>query len=110
MFKLHECQLSRSQAQIEVLMDDNLFPAYVSPKIRGRSSKIEDSRFPGPCDIQLTGVVGDAFIRELDSSQVTLRVVEKNDPRDDSEEHVVAKLTGDTLPTLQRILVRSSYL
>lgn len=44
-FKLHECKLSRSQAQIEVLMDDDVFPSYASPKIQGRSAKIEDSKF-----------------------------------------------------------------
>lgn len=44
-FKLHECKLSRSEAQIEVLMDDDLFPSYASPKIRGRSAKIEESEY-----------------------------------------------------------------
>lgn len=52
----------------------------------------------------LTCLVGETFIREMQFSQVTLRVVQKNDPNDDSEENVVAKLTGETLPTLQRIL------
>lgn len=45
MFKLHGCKLSRSEAQVEILMDDNLYPAYVSPKIKSSSSNIEDSRF-----------------------------------------------------------------
>lgn len=44
-FKLHDCKLSRSEAQVEILMDDNLYPAYVSPKIKSSSSNIEDSRF-----------------------------------------------------------------
>ena len=44
-------------------------------------------------------------MRELEFSKITLRLVNKDDPKDSSEEHTVAKLTGDTLPTLQRILV-----
>lgn len=44
-------------------------------------------------------------MRELEFSKITLRLVRKDDPKDSSEEHTVAKLTGDTLPTLQRILV-----
>lgn len=43
-------------------------------------------------------------MRELEFSKLTLRLVDKNDPRDDSEEHTVAKLAGDTYTTLQRIL------
>lgn len=46
-------------------------------------------------------------MRELEFSKITLRLVRKDDPKDSSEEHTVAKLTGDTLPTLQRILVSS---
>lgn len=44
-------------------------------------------------------------MRELEFSKITLRLVDKDDPRDDSEEHTVAKLAGDTFTTLQRILV-----
>lgn len=50
-------------------------------------------------------VVGDAFVRELEYSKITLRLVQKSNPKDSSEGNTVAKLTGDTLPTLQRILV-----
>jgi hypothetical protein len=42
-------------------------------------------------------LVGDVFVRELDLSNVTLRL------RDD--EHVIAKLTGSTLDTLRQCLV-----
>jgi Ca2+-dependent lipid-binding protein len=48
--------------------------------------------------------VGDAFVRELEFSKITLRIVEKLNAKDD-DEHIVAKLTGDTYSTLQRILV-----
>jgi Ca2+-dependent lipid-binding protein len=50
--------------------------------------------------------VGDAFVRELEFSKITLRLVEKSNTKDDNEEHTLAKLTGDTYSTLQRILVR----
>lgn len=50
-------------------------------------------------------LVGDAFVRELDVSRITLRLVEKMDHKDEKDEHTIAKLTGETLPTLQRCLV-----
>ncbi|KAE8384998.1 C2 domain-containing protein [Aspergillus alliaceus] len=89
-FKFHEVQLSRSNVQVEVLMDDYMFPAYTSPKVRSKSAKIED--------------IGDAFVRELEFSKITLRIVDKEDPKANSDEHTIAKLTGDTLSTLHRIL------
>lgn len=46
-------------------------------------------------------------MRELEFSKMTLRLTtNKSDSKDADEDHIVAKLTGDTLPTLQRILVR----
>ncbi|KAE8369882.1 C2 domain-containing protein [Aspergillus caelatus] len=95
-FKFHEAHLSRSNVQVEVLMDDYMFPAYTSPKIRSKSAKIED--------------IGDAFVRELEFSKITLRIVDKEDPKASSDEHTVAKLTGDTLSTLQRILYNPTEL
>ncbi|PYH90388.1 tricalbin [Aspergillus ellipticus CBS 707.79] len=89
-FNIHEVQLSRNNVQLEILMDDYMFPAYTSPKIRTKSSKIDD--------------VGDAFVRELEFSKITLRIIDKNNTKDESDDHTVAKLTGDTLSTLQRIL------
>lgn len=48
-------------------------------------------------------------MRELDFSRITLRLKEKQDKKgDDDAEDVVAKLTGSTLDTLQRCLVRDS--
>ena len=82
--------------QLEVLIDDYMFPAYVSPKIHSQTVKSSD--------------IGEAFIRELEFSKLTLRLVNKDDPKDSSEEHTVAKLTGDTLPTLQRILYNPTEL
>ncbi|OOF90013.1 hypothetical protein ASPCADRAFT_212308 [Aspergillus carbonarius ITEM 5010] len=89
-FNVHEVQLSRPNVQVEVLMDDYMFPAYSSPKIRTKSARIDD--------------VGDAFVRELEFSKITLRIIDKNNTKDESDDHTVAKLTGDTLTTLQRIL------
>ncbi|KGO43139.1 Tricalbin [Penicillium expansum] len=89
-FKFHEGQLAVPNVQLEVLMDDYMFPAYVSSKIHTTTAKFSD--------------VGEAFVRELEFSKITLRLVNKDDPKDSSEEHTVAKLTGDTLPTLMRML------
>ncbi|KAJ5201479.1 Tricalbin [Penicillium cinerascens] len=90
-FKFHDGQLAHSNVQLEVLMDDYMFPAYVSAKIHSTTLKNTD--------------VGEAFVRELEFSKITLRLVNKENNKDTSnEDHIVAKLTGDTLPTLQRIL------
>ncbi|BCS23392.1 putative membrane bound C2 domain protein (vp115) [Aspergillus puulaauensis] len=90
-FKLHEVNLAHNNVHVEVLMDDYMFPVWSSPKIRTKTATVDD--------------IGDAFVRELDFSKITLRIVDKvNAKGDDSDEHIVAKLTGDTLPTLQRIL------
>ncbi|KAL4771021.1 hypothetical protein BDW60DRAFT_71742 [Aspergillus nidulans var. acristatus] len=89
-FKLHEVNLSRSNVHVEIIMDDYMFPVWSSPKIRTKTAKIED--------------IGDAFVRELEFSKITLRIVEKVNADNDNDEHIVAKLTGDTFSTLQRIL------
>lgn len=53
------------------------------------------------------GLVGDAFVRELEFSKVTLRLVEKTDKKGEEDgDHAIAKLTGSTLTTLQQCLVR----
>ncbi|KAL3479044.1 hypothetical protein BJX99DRAFT_89862 [Aspergillus californicus] len=89
-FNLHEVQLSRNNVHVEIIMDDYMFPVWSSPKIRTKNAKVED--------------IGDAFVRELEFSKITLRIVEKLNAKGDDDEHVVAKLTGDTFSTLQRIL------
>lgn len=43
-------------------------------------------------------------MRELEFSKITLRLVKQDDTKESGDVHTVAKLTGDTLPTLQRIL------
>jgi hypothetical protein len=53
--------------------------------------------------------VGDAFVRELDVSRITLRLVAKTDTKGEEEgEHAIAKLTGNTIDVLQQSLVRFS--
>ena len=56
---------------------------------------------------------GDAFVRELDVSKITLRLKEKQDRKGDNDhdnDHTVAKLQGNTLDVLQKCLVRLRWL
>ena len=49
------------------------------------------------------------MVRELDFSRMTLRLVEENDSKGGGkEEHIIAKLTGNTIDTLKRCLVGDS--
>ena len=48
-------------------------------------------------------------MRELEFSKITLRLVDKENAKDGSEDNTVAKLTGDTYSTLQRILVHFPF-
>lgn len=78
-------------------MDDMVFPSYTSSKARQRTHKF--------------GEVGDAFIRELDVSQITLRLTEKTDKKGEGDsDHVIAKLKGLTLTTLQQCLYKPTEL
>jgi hypothetical protein len=46
------------------------------------------------------------MIRELDFSKITLRIIEHVDSDgDDHDDHVIAKLTGNTIDTLRTSLV-----
>lgn len=54
---------------------------------------------------------GDAMVRELDVSRITIRLTEKVDNKGEGgEEHVYAKLTGQTLDVLRQGLVRRPIL
>lgn len=49
---------------------------------------------------------GDAMVREIDVSRITLRLVAKVDRKGEGkDEHVLAKLSGNTLEILKRHLV-----
>jgi len=90
-FNIVEGTFSRRNVLLEVLMDDHIFPSYVTGRARQQHHAF--------------GETGDAFIRELEFSRITLRLVEKVDTDgDDGDEHVVAKLTGQTLQTLSHCL------
>lgn len=97
MFKIIEGTFGHSDVQLEVLMDDMVFPSYISGKVKQRT--------------QAFGEIGDAFVRELDVSQITLRLSEKTDKKGEGDgEHVIAKLKGPTLTTLQQCLNRPTEL
>ena len=54
-------------------------------------------------------LAGDAFVRELDVSKITLRLRAKEDKKGEANsDATIAKLTGSTLDTLKRCLVSSA--
>ena len=78
-------------------MDDMVFPSYVSSKAHQRKHRF--------------GEVGDAFVREIDVSKITLRLTAKMDRKGDGDaDHVLAKLQGSTLTTLQQCLNKPTEL
>lgn len=79
-------------------MDDHLFASYTSSKIKSRKHKFLET--------------GDAFVRELDFSRITVRLVEQTDNagKGTDADHVVAKLQGNTLQTLQQCLYKETEL
>lgn len=94
-FKLIEGDMAYSNCHLEVVMDDMLFSAYTSAKIRSKHYTFNE--------------VGDAMVRELDLSRITLRLVEEVDKKGDGgDDHVKAKLVGNTLDVLRRSLVGSN--
>ena len=92
-FKIIDGDMSQVDCYLEVIMDDNVFPAYTSAKTRSRQYTFNET--------------GDAMIRELDLSKITLRLVAKEDKRGEggNDESVKAKLTGDTMAILKQALV-----
>lgn len=78
-------------------MDDHLFPAYTSAKTRTRHHVFNET--------------SDAVIRELDLSQITLRLVSEIDTEGkDGDKHMEAKLTGNMLDVLKRALYTPTQL
>lgn len=86
-FKILEGQFSHRDSHLEVVMDDHLFPSYRSSKIKQKVFKLED--------------IGDAFVRELEFSKVTLRLRKDDHDEDDKD---ISKLTGNTIDTLKQAL------
>ncbi|KAI9814697.1 MAG: hypothetical protein M1832_005696 [Thelocarpon impressellum] len=96
-FKLIEGELSQSNCQVEVLIDDMRFPSYVSSKAKSKQATFNET--------------GDTFVRELDVSQITLRLMEPSGKKDDDkQDRTIAKLTGDTLGTLKQCLHKPTVL
>lgn len=92
-FKLIEGTLAHSDVRVEVLMDDMAFPSFSSAKVKSKQTQF--------------GETGDAFVRELEFSKITLRLREKIDRKGngDNSDSTIAKLTGSTMDTLLRCLV-----
>ena len=96
-FEIIEGKFAQSDCRLEVLIDDHVFPSYISSKARNK--------------IHQFGELGDAFVRELDMSQMTLRLVEKQDKKGEGEtDDIIAELKGETLPTLQNSLYQAKEL
>ena len=92
-FKLIEGTLAHSDVRVEVVMDDMVFPSFSSAKVKSKHTQF--------------GEIGDAFVRELDFSKITVRLREKTDKKgeEDTSDTTTAKLTGSTMDTLLRCLV-----
>lgn len=98
-FKLLDVDLVQSDVRVEVLIDDMAFPSYTSSVIRSRKTTLDE--------------IGDCVVRELDFSKITIRIRQKGDSKGDEKkdrDHIIAKLTGNTLDTLKQCLVCSSPL
>ncbi|KAF3925246.1 Tricalbin-3 [Dactylellina cionopaga] len=94
-FRVHDVDLSEKDCYLQVKMDDFLFPAFMSSKIRSRKTKLEE--------------VGDAFVRELEFSRVILRLVEHSKEKGDKDD-VIAELRGNTLSILKQCLHKPTVL
>jgi hypothetical protein len=91
-------------------MDDLAFPSFASNKIRSRHHEFNESKRPLSLASHLTWSAGDAIVRELDASQITLRICEHIDKEGSgSERKVLTKLSGPTLQVLQRCLVSGDH-
>ena len=96
-FNIIEGTFAHPNCQLEVLIDDQVFPSYTTSKARTK--------------VHQFGETGDAFVRELDMSKITLRLTEKSDNKgDEDQDHVISKLQGQTLPTLQQCLYTPTQL
>lgn len=73
-------------------MDDHLFPAYTSAKAKSGSYTFNET--------------GEAMVKELDLSKITLRLVSALDEKGEGVESddVKAKISGQTIDTLKRCL------
>ncbi|KAL8951760.1 MAG: hypothetical protein Q9222_002281 [Ikaeria aurantiellina] len=97
-FKLIEGTLAHTDVRVEIVMDDMAFPSFSSAKVKSKHHTF--------------GETGDAFVRELDFSKITLRLREKTDKKGEVEksDNTLAKLTGSTSDTLLRCMNKPTEL
>ncbi|WPH00738.1 Hypothetical protein R9X50_00356800 [Acrodontium crateriforme] len=97
-FKILDGQLAHSNTYLEVLMDDMLFPAYTSAKAKAGAFTFDET--------------GDAMVRELDLSRITLRLVSEINRKgsDDESDSIRAKIVGSTMETLKRALYKPTQI
>jgi Ca2+-dependent lipid-binding protein len=89
-FKIIDCELTKSNVHVEVVVDDMAFPSYVSSTMRSKKMTLDE--------------IGDCFVRELDFSKITIRIREKVSKGEEKKDSTIAKLSGDTLATLKQCL------
>ncbi|SMR43530.1 unnamed protein product [Zymoseptoria tritici ST99CH_3D1] len=89
-FTIHDGELAHAGTHLEVLMDDMKYPAWGSAKVKNRKHTFNET--------------GDAMVRELDLSRITLRLVSDKDIKDEKDDDIKAKLSGSLLDTLKRCL------
>ncbi|ESZ92386.1 transmembrane protein [Sclerotinia borealis F-4128] len=89
-FKIIDCDLTRSNVHVEVVVDDMAFPSYWSSVIKTKKMTLDE--------------IGDCFVRELDFSKITIRIREKQSKGDEKNDSTIARLSGETLATLKQCL------
>ena len=87
------------------------FPHFPHRKLdhdRPNLAKVSVDRILACFSANMAPIAGDAFVRELDVSRISLRLKEKQDKKGDNEhdnDHTIAKLQGNTSDVLQKCLV-----
>ncbi|PPJ58204.1 hypothetical protein CBER1_02571 [Cercospora berteroae] len=89
-FTIHESELAHTGSYLQVLMDDMKYPAWQSHKVKTKHHSFNET--------------GDAMVRELDLSRITLRLVQDLDIKHDKDDDIKAKVAGPTIDTLKRSL------
>ncbi|KAG4031408.1 hypothetical protein MFRU_009g01820 [Monilinia fructicola] len=89
-FKIIDCDITRSNVHVEVVVDDMAFPSYSSSTIKTKKMTLDE--------------IGDCFVRELDFSKITIRIREKQSKGDEKKDSTIARLSGETLATLKQCL------
>ena len=94
-FKILDADLAHHECWLEVLIDDMMYASY-STRIKTKRVNLNET--------------GDAMIRELDVSRITLRLMEKVDKKGEGkEDHIYAKLAGQTIEILRQALVSNDH-